>query len=90
MRALALAAALLLAPLQCGGPPREHPEYEDSPAEAVWDLSVQLGEAGDAAGRRRALEFLIERYPSSRFAQRARLTLASEAETSEAETSEAQ
>ena len=78
MKALGLAAVLLLAPLQCGAPPREHPEYEDSPAEAVWDLSVELGEAGDAAGRRRALEFLIERYPSSRFAERARVTLASE------------
>lgn len=70
-----IALALLLAPLQCGAPPREHPEYEDSPAEAVWDLSEELGEAGDAAGRRRALEFLIERYPSSRFAERARVVL---------------
>ena len=74
MRALAL-LALLLAPLQCGAPPREHPQFEDSPAEAVWDLSEELGRAGDAAGRRHALEFLIERYPSSRFAQSARADL---------------
>lgn len=78
MRALAL-LALLLAPLQCGAPPREHPQFEDSPAEAVWDLSEELGRAGDAAGRRHALEFLIERYPSSRFAERARVVLAREA-----------
>ena len=90
MKALALGLALALAPLQCGAPPREHPEYEDSPAEAVWDLSVALGEMGDAAGRRRALELLIERYPSSRFAERARVTLASESQASQSEASESE
>lgn len=79
MRALLAAAALALAPLQCGGPPREHPEYEDGPAEALWDLSERFRESGDEAARRRTLEYLIERYPSSRFAERARVTLAREA-----------
>lgn len=75
MRALALALALLLAPLQCGSPPEEHPEFEDSPAEALWDLSERFREAGDDDGRRRTLGYLVERYPSSRFAERARLAL---------------
>ncbi len=79
MRAALLAVALALAPLQCGGPPREHPEYEDSPAEALWDLSERFAQAGDDDARRRTLEYLIERYPSSRFAERARVTLAREA-----------
>jgi hypothetical protein len=69
------AIALLLAPLQCGRPPSEHPYYEDSPAEALWDLSERFQADGDEAGRRRTLEYLIERYPSSRFAERARVTL---------------
>lgn len=77
MRA-ALALLLMLAPLQCGAPPGEHPRYEDSPAQAVWDLSEKLDAMGDSAARRRALEFLIERYPSSRFAERARVILARE------------
>ncbi len=75
MRPLALALMLALAPLQCSRPPAEHPEYEDSPAEALWDLSERFREAGDEAARRRTLEYLIERYPSSRFAERARVTL---------------
>lgn len=75
MKAALVAFAIVLAPLQCGGPPREHPEYEDSPAEALWDLSERFGDAGDEAARRRTLEYLIERYPSSRYAERARVTL---------------
>ncbi len=75
MKPVFLALAVLLAPLQCGRPPSDHPELEDSPAEALWDLSDRFHEAGDEAGRRRTLEYLIERYPSSRFAERARVTL---------------
>lgn len=75
MKAFLVGLALVLAPLQCGAPPDEHPRYEDSPAEAVWDLAEEFREAGDSAGQRRTLEYLIERYPSSRFAERARLTL---------------
>ncbi len=75
MRSLALAALLALAPVQCGSSPRDRPEFEDSPAEALWDLSERFGAAGDDEGRARTLEYLIERYPSSRFAERARVTL---------------
>jgi len=75
VRALALAALLALAPIQCGSGPREHPEYEDDPAEAVWELSERFAAEGDEDARRRTLEYLIERYPSSRFAERARVQL---------------
>lgn len=72
---LLFAVALVLAPLQCGRPPSDHPYYEDSPAEALWDLSERFEADGDREGRRRTLEYLIERYPSSRFAERARVVL---------------
>ena len=75
MKTLALVSLLALAPIQCGSGPHEHPEYEDSPAEALWDLSERFEADGDDAGRTRTLEYLIERYPSSRFAERARVTL---------------
>lgn len=65
----------LLAPLQCSRPPEEHPQYEDSPAEALFDLATRFGEQGDEPARRRTLEYLIERYPSSRFAEAARVAL---------------
>lgn len=80
MRAvLALAVSALLggAPLQCAGEPDEPAlrRYE-TPPEALWDLAERFSAAGDVAGRRRTLEFLVERYPSSRFAHRAREELA--------------
>jgi len=75
VRPLAAALLLALAPVQCGSPPREHPELEDSPAEALWELSIRFEGDGDDAGRRRTLEYLIERYPASRFAERARVEL---------------
>jgi hypothetical protein len=75
VRSALLAIALALAPLQCGSPPSEHPELEDSPAEAVWDLSERFAAQGDDDARRSTLEYLIERYPSSRFAERARVAL---------------
>ncbi|MCB9597752.1 MAG: hypothetical protein H6719_33855 [Sandaracinaceae bacterium] len=75
MRALVLALAFALAPLQCGTAPREHPEFEDSPPQALWELSERFEAEGDESARRRTLEQIIERYPSSRFAERARVTL---------------
>ncbi|MBZ0120730.1 MAG: hypothetical protein K8H88_27295 [Sandaracinaceae bacterium] len=73
--ALALGLALALAPLQCGGSRPDHPEYEDSPAQALWELSERFGSEGDEGARRRTLEHLVERYPTSRYAERARLAL---------------
>ncbi len=69
---------LALAPMQCGSPPGEHPEFEDNPAEALWDLSERFGADGDEDGQTRTLEYLVERYPSSRFAERARVALGRE------------
>ncbi|MBX3274466.1 MAG: hypothetical protein KF729_29645 [Sandaracinaceae bacterium] len=74
MRALALALGLALAPLQCGTSARG-PDFEDSPGQALWELSERFESEGDEAARRRTLEHLIERYPSSRFAERARVAL---------------
>ncbi|MEZ4339299.1 MAG: hypothetical protein R3B82_21975 [Sandaracinaceae bacterium] len=74
MRAGLFALVIALAPLQCGTSPRG-PEFEDSPGEALWDLSERFEAEGDEAARRRTLEHLIERYPSSRFAERARVVL---------------
>jgi TolA-binding protein len=81
VKVLGLAIVLLLAPLQCGRAPSDHPEYEDSPGEALWDLSERFGAEGDEEGRRRTLAYLIERYPSSRFAERARVVLGQPHET---------
>jgi TolA-binding protein len=76
MRAVvALWAFAALAPLQC--PSREAPSLarEDSPGDALWLLAERFGQQGDVAARRATLTFLIERYPSSRYAERARVAL---------------
>lgn len=74
MKTFCFVLALALAPLQCGTSPRG-PDFEDSPGQALWELSERFEAEGDEAARRRTLEHLIERYPSSRFAERARVAL---------------
>lgn len=73
--ALFLSGFLTLAPLQCGGTPDPDRRLEDSPEEALMGLADRMREQGDEDGRRRTLEYLIERYPSSREAEQARLEL---------------
>ena len=73
--ALLLSGFLTLAPLQCASAPDPDRRLEDSPEEALLGLADRMRDAGDEAGRRRTLEYLVERYPSSREAARARLEL---------------
>lgn len=74
-RAFAVALALLgSAPLQC--PARDTPALarEDSPAEALWSLAERFN-TSDPRARDATLRYLVERYPASRYAERARLAL---------------
>lgn len=72
---LALGLALALAPFQCASEPQPDRRLEDAPEEALLGLAQRFADAGDADARRATLEYLIERYPSSREAERARLML---------------
>jgi hypothetical protein len=77
MRALLLAACLSLgfAPLQCGsGDPEDAPS--ETPPEALYQLSEHFQKQGDEKARVETLEYLIDRYPNSRFAVRAKNELA--------------
>lgn len=78
MRVLALfAAASLLAqaPLQCArDEPAELRRYE-TPPEALHELAERFRAEGNEAARRETLEFLLERYPNSRYARQARQEL---------------
>lgn len=74
LRALGLASALLAsrAPLQCSGePPSETRRYE-TPPDALYDLASRFKKKGDERAYRETLEYLVERYPNSRYAQRAK------------------
>jgi hypothetical protein len=80
VRAL-LAAGLALAvgaPFQCASDPDPDRTREDSAPEALWHYAERLEERGDGAGRRSALGYLVERYPSSRWARQAERALAAE------------
>ena len=72
-RTVLLAAALTLggAPLQCGSGQAEGDRYE-TPPQALYELAERFEKQGDEDGRKKTLEFLIERYPNSRFAVRAK------------------
>lgn len=79
MKLLSAAFVLTLflggAPFQCGTGEDHGRELQDTPSEALWQLSETFREQGDEHARRVTLERLIERYPTSREAERAQLAL---------------
>ncbi len=77
---VALAFALLgAAPVQCGRTEPIHYAHRDDPAETVYQLGVRLRSRGHEEAAHETWQFLIERYPSSRWAERARDDLQREA-----------
>jgi hypothetical protein len=74
--AFALGAALLAhAPLQCSREPEPELQREETPPEALYDLATRFKAKGDLRAYRETLSYLAERYPSSRFAVRAKTEL---------------
>jgi hypothetical protein len=75
MKGLALALSIALwAPYQCASDTGERP-VEDTAPKALWLLSERFQAEGDMKARETTLRQLIEQYPSSRYAQRARQEL---------------
>jgi hypothetical protein len=68
------------APLQCGGEPEGELRRYETPGEALYGLAGQLKSKGNEAGWRDTLEYLIEHYPNSRFAERAKQDLAAQSD----------
>ena len=68
---LGSAALLSTAPYQCKSddPGRAR---EETPGEALWALCGRFAAKGDDVSARATLDYLIERYPSSREAERAK------------------
>lgn len=75
IRAGVLLLVLAAAPLQCPSRRGYETAREESPAEALWNLAERFAAQGDLNARRATLSYLVERHPSSRFAERARLAL---------------
>ena len=74
------AVALAIAPLQCPHDTDAAHCWDDAPGDGLWELAQKLRADHDDAAARRTLEFLLERYPSSRYAPAAREELARSAE----------
>ncbi|HVW28594.1 MAG TPA: hypothetical protein VHC69_24685 [Polyangiaceae bacterium] len=75
--ALALGAALFAqAPLQCSRDPGPELGREETPPEALYGLATRFKAKGDVPAYRDTLSYLVERYPSSRFAVMAKDELA--------------
>jgi hypothetical protein len=68
---LSVTVLLGTAPYQCKSNDPERAR-EDSTGEALWQLCGRFAAAGDDAAARKTLDYLIERYPSSREAKRAK------------------
>ncbi len=73
---LACAALLAHAPLQCSREPGPELRRYETPPEALYDLATRFKAKGEERAWRDTLAYLVERYPSSRFALRARDELA--------------
>ena len=68
---LATVALLSTAPYQCKSDDSARAR-EETPGEALWLLCGRFAAKGDDAAAKGTLDYLIERYPSSREAERAK------------------
>lgn len=71
-----LFAAAMSAPFQCGSKARPEHRFEDEPADALYKLAGRFAAKGDREARVETLRFIVERYPTSRFAEAAKIDLA--------------
>lgn len=70
-----LASSASLAPFQCASQVDPDKRREEEPAEALYGLAEQFRAKGATAARVEALRYIVKRYPTSRFAEAARLDL---------------
>ena len=75
MKAALLALGVMLsAPYQCGTEPNERPRQDSAP-KALWMLAERFASENNGSARQTTLRQLIENYPTSRYAERARQEL---------------
>jgi hypothetical protein len=72
---LVMAALFGTAPMQCGSEPDPSRALEETPGEAIYKLALEFDDKGDREAWEATLRFLIANYPSSRFAEMAKVDL---------------
>ncbi len=65
----------LTAPYQCSGEPDFEDRRAETPGEALFGLAEQFKAQGEDRAYRDTLEYLVARYPNSRFAKMAKADL---------------
>jgi hypothetical protein len=63
------------APFQCARKPGPDRSIEEEPGQALYTLAQQFKADGNAQARTETLEFIVKKYPTSRFAEQARVDL---------------
>lgn len=69
------ALAFTRAPFQCASKPDPDQRMEDTAPEALWELSERFEVEGEQHARIETLRQIVQRYPKSRYAERARIEL---------------
>ena len=72
---LLLLAALSSAPFQCSSEVPPSDATEETPGQALYELAQRFRSQGNEKAWRETLNYLMERHPSSRFAETARQDL---------------
>ena len=67
-----MASSLSVAPIQCARDPDPNRRLEEEPAEGLYNLAQKFQAEGNERARIETLEFIVKRYPSSRFANMAK------------------
>ena len=70
--ALPVLLSLALAPVQCAKKPDPSRAREETAGDALYALAHDFEARGEKPAARATLEFLVKRYPSSRFAAAAK------------------
>ncbi len=71
------------APIQCGQTPESELRLDETPGDALWQLAQRFEAQHDEAAAKQTMRFLVERYPSSRWARAAREALADAGESAD-------
>jgi hypothetical protein len=75
--AILLGSSASIAPFQCASQVDPDKRREEEPGEALYGLAEQFKAKGATGARVETLRYIVKRYPTSRFAQAARLDLES-------------
>jgi TolA-binding protein len=67
-----LAAVIGTAPFQCGKDPDPNLRREDTAGDALWALADKFEKEHNDAAAKETWQYLVEKYPSSRYAPAAR------------------